>query len=306
MVSFNASANPESAQALARSITYRSVTNAPLQDPRTVVFALADGNGATSTASKQIVVSKLHISDFQYGRDAGFGVYTDAHDCEIWDQFPDNSYPAGSVVYAGTSETGIQVDWRSSSLIFDEQMLLRFDNIVGTNAGQIPPGSILVQADLMLNILNSGDGSPLYRMLTPWNDPETWNTMGNGVQTDMVEAETSIFSQIGVTNQSGSTGVGEMQVSVLPDVQYWVNGGTNYGWVLPGWLTNADNTVFSPSESTNLNWRPRLRVTWLPAEAVIKSASFRQGQDGYAGAVDTRIRQDNPTTTILNGHQHEC
>jgi hypothetical protein len=67
---------------------------------------------------------------------------------------------------------------------------------------------------------------------------------------------------------------------------------------LPTWGTSTsdDNTIFSPAEATNLFVRPRLLVTWLPAEATIKSASFRQGQDGYTGAVDTRIREASPTT----------
>ncbi len=293
VVSFNASANPEAAQALARNITYRSVTNAPSQDPRTVVFSLADGDGGTSSDSKQIVVSKLHISDFQYGKDGGFGVYSGAKDCEIYSVIDENgTYPAGTWSDPANGLVGLWVHSEVAGI--NRQVLLRFDDIVGTNPGQIPPGATLVSAELMLYVMNGGDGSPLHRMLTDWDaDNSSWAGFGSGVQMDGVEAETNYYSQFNASNRSGSTGVGEIRFSVLPDVQAWVNGTNNYGWVLPTWGTNAanDNTLFAPAEATNLVTRPRLLVTWLPAEATIKSASFRQGVNGYTGAVDTRIRQ---------------
>jgi hypothetical protein len=298
VIALNSSANPESAQALARNITYRSVTNTPVLDPRTVVFTLLDGDGGTSAASKQIVVSKLHISDFQQGKDAGFGVYNDAHDCEIYKTVDANqTYPSGT--YSDTNGfVGIVVHEAKTTLTgYDEQMLVRFDNIIGTNPGQIPPGATLVQADLLLTVLNSGHGSPLYRMKIPWNDPESWNSLVDGVQIDGNDAETNYFAGIGAPNHAGTTGAGsDLRVSVLADVQAWVNGTNNYGWVLPGWgvYTNNDNTIFAPAEATNIVTRPRLLVTWLPAEATIKAASFRQGVNSYTNTVDTRVRQISP------------
>ncbi|HQL79491.1 MAG TPA: DNRLRE domain-containing protein [Verrucomicrobiota bacterium] len=301
VVLFNASANPEAAQALAQNITYYNVTNAPLQDPRTVVFELADGDGATSSDSKQIVVSKVHISDFQYGKDAGFGVYTGAKDCEIYSLIDEYmSYPMGTWSDPENELYGLVVHINKNTLEgYDQQVLLRFDDIVGTNPGQIPPGSTLVSAELMLYVVNGGDGSPLHRMLVDWDsEASTWNNLGSGVQIDGIEAETAYYSQFNASNRSGSTGVGQIRFSVLPDVQAWVNGTANYGWVMPTWgtATGNDNTIFAPAEATNLVTRPRLLVKWLPAEATIKAASFRQGQDGYTGTVDTRIREVSPDT----------
>ena len=292
VVALNAASTPEAAQALVRSFTYRSVTNTPALDPRTVTVTLVDGAGGTITASKQIVVSKLHVCDFQQGKDAGFGVYSGAKDCEILAIVPGNAYPSGSVT------AGIQLGRAvASGNAPDQEGLLRFDDIIGTNPGQIPPGAIIVQADLMLTFTGTGGGSPLNRMLVPWNDPTSWDEMGGGVQLDGAKSETNVFSAFGVPpSLGGSTGLGQMRVSVLPDVQAWANGTNNYGWVMPAW-TNQTKTAFAPSEAATVVDRPRLVVTWLPAEAVIKMASFRQGVNGYTNAMDTRIRQATPTTT---------
>lgn len=290
VVTFNSASTPEAAQALLRNVTFHNVSATPTTAPRQLTVALADGDGGTSTASKVVELSLVHISDFQEGKDGGFGVYSGGKDLEIL-ALTGLGYPAGSVA------SGMQVSWASGAMFPDEEALLRFDNIIGTNPGQIPPNATIVEADLMLYVVNQGDGSPLHRMLVPWDaEYDSWQTLGDGIQTDDVEAKVSFYSQIGVTNLSGSTGTGTIRVSVMPDVQSWVNGEANHGWVMPGWYLsgNADATIFAPSESTNVVQRPRLVVKWIPAD--IASASFRQGVNDYTGAVDTRIRQFNPDT----------
>ena len=166
--------------------------------------------------------------------------------------------------------------------------LLRFTNIVGTAPGQIPPGAIVVSADLMLNCTVSGLGSPLFRMLQPFDGTsDTWNSWGFGVQQDNVaESSSETNAQYGTFPTSGATTVGNLVVSVLPDVQAWVNGTNNYGWVLAGYTTR---TVFTPSESTNAANRPRLTIKWVPAGTSV--ASFRQGVNSYTG---TERRQRAP------------
>ncbi len=294
VVTFNNAANPESVQALLRAVTFHNVNSKPSQKPRTVAFALADGNGGVSTASKQIEIGLVHISDFQNGRDTGFGSYTGAADCELNSTAPDNAYPEGSAAL------GIRIHTPTAGNPFPEvEALLRFDDIVGSAPGQIPPGAIIVSADLMLNVVDKGDGSPLYRMLIPWDaDGVSWSSMGEGVSLDDGEAKAVWYSQIGVTNLSGDTGIGTIKVSVLPDVQAWVDGEANYGWVMPCWYMNEsasrDLTVFSPCEATNIDARPRLLVRWVPADTA--SASFRYNVNGYTGAHDTRIRQATPDT----------
>ena len=295
VVSLNSAATPAAAEALARNITYHNTSNAPSVLTRTVVFALADGDGGTSTASKQIAVGLLHTSDFQNGSDSGFGVYSDAADIELNSVTPFTAQPAGS------SPLGIRIEAipiNITNRVTDA--LLRFDNIIGNNPGQIPAGAKIVSADLILNITDSGDASPLYRMLIPWDaNSATWDNTVNGISQDNVESTNQFFSQINVTNLSQATGLGLIKVSVVPDVQAWADGQANYGWVMPGWFLNSsaarDLTIFTPCEGTTITNRPRLVVKWVPGNTAV--ASFRYGVNGYTGAHDTRIRQIIPDTS---------
>jgi len=280
VLSLNASSSPDAVQGVIRAATFRSVnTSNPPPATRTLTVTLANGVGGSSSASKSIVISLVHVADFQDGVDHGGGVYTEETDIELNSLQPDVNYPAGF-----DPVNGLQVQADNS------QILMRFSNIVGTAVGKIPPGAIVVSADLTLNCSISGLGSPLMRMLQPFDGQnDTWNSWGFAVQQDNIESSTETNAQFGTFPTSGATTVGNITVSVLPDVQAWVNGTNNYGWVLPGYTTK---TVFTPSESTNVANRPRLTVKWVPAGTSM--ASFRQGVNGYTGTKDVSVRQGDP------------
>ncbi len=284
VVTFNSAMTRPAAEALVRSVTFRNVNSEPSLNPRTVSVALRYGNGFTCSASKSIVVGQLHASDFQEGVDGGYGAYAGAANLELYQVNANVCYPSGH------SATGMWVDYLDANNAC--HLLLRFDNIIGSGLGQIPSNAIVVSAELMLYISDTGDGTPLFRMLRSWNAAtDTWNSLGAGIQTNDVEARSLFESQLG-SYDGPNTGTGAISTGVMPDVQAWVNGQTNYGWAMVGWTTNANGTAFIPSQSTNLTARPRLRVKWLPAGTAL--ASFRQGVNGYAHAQDTRIRENAP------------
>ncbi|MFA7062317.1 MAG: DNRLRE domain-containing protein [Pedobacter sp.] len=55
------------------------------------------------------------------------------------------------------------------------QSFLRFDDIVGTNPGQIPPGSKILSANLVFSATSSTKGKvKMHRMLVPWGEHSTW------------------------------------------------------------------------------------------------------------------------------------
>jgi hypothetical protein len=98
-----------------------------------------------------------------------------------------------------------------------------------------------------------------------------------------------------VSGAAGDTGVGFIRAGVTADIQAWANGEVNNGWGMPGWTGGTDALIFSPSEAANIDFRPRLRIMWLPAGTA--SASFRQGVNGYTSTRDTRIRANAPDTS---------
>jgi hypothetical protein len=84
---------------------------------------------------------------------------------------------------------------------------------------------------LTLNITETGGASPtgFHKMLQVWpENAVTWNSMGNGVQANGVEAETSPDMSI-----PQFTPAGQMQITVpAAAIQDWLNGQANHGWVL--------------------------------------------------------------------------
>jgi len=295
VITLNAAASPSVAHTILRSIAFQNTLSEPERRNRTVQLAVIHPDGGRAVVQVPVRVSWVRLADFQEGVDGGYGVYTGQHDAEIFEQMADISFPAG---HSGTAdEPRMWVDARAAFTTEEAQALIRFDNIIGEQPGQIPPGATIVAAELHLTVVDSGDGSPMFRMLQPWDEQSvTWVTFGYGIVPDAVVARDQYESQIGVAQVAGSTGVGTIWVSVTPDVQAWVSGEANYGWVLtswdadinPAWSRGTDGMAFLPSEAPNPLLRPRLRVWWVPPE--IPRAAFQQGVNGYAGTKDTRIR----------------
>jgi len=290
VITFQDGATSSSAEAALHAVVFQTATNASTAT-RTVQITLAHADTGTSQATTKIRVGLLRAANFQEGADHGYGAYTGENDIELYELQPDSPKPTGR------GASGLFIDWRDADTPNAGNILLRFDDIVGSGPGQIPTNSIIVSAELFLHMNDTGDGSPLHRMMIPWDaQNETWNSIGGGITPDDIRARTEYDSQIGVQDGSGATTVGTVWVSVSPDIDAWVNGGeANYGWAMPAWPFNLDGTGFSPSEAPNINDRPRLRVYWLPKDST-SVASFRQGVNDYAGAVDTRIRQVSPDT----------
>jgi hypothetical protein len=282
VVTFNSAATPEAAQALIRAVMFSNVSSEPVLANRTATVALARAGGVSS-AEKTIQVSLLRITHFQEGADHGHGVYTGTGDINLWATFPEEYYPEGS------HADGMAIGFVSANV--DRTVLLRFDDIMGDGPGQIPTNAIIVHAELQLFVINNGDGSRFHRMLIPWHaDLETYSTIGDGVQLDDFEARSAWDSAMGVPNLSGSTGTGRKAVAVTPDVQAWANGEANYGWFMSAWdvIEGYDFWAFSPSEHTNITWRPSLLVKWVPEGTPL--ASFRYGVNDYTNTFDARLR----------------
>ena len=301
-INVNSSGTADAVAALLQSVTFSTATTNDFNN-RTVQLSL---NNGASIVSKSVRIGQLRITQYQDGVDWGYGVYGSETNDEIGNGISTAAWPSGS-----TALNGLLVQGGTFSATTLHQVLLGFFDLVGTNAGQIPPGSTIVSADLTLNIQKSGQGWAFHRMLTEWDDTYSWNTFPYGGVDDLDEgynqAELGYYSQMGnfvsVTNggvPSASTAgikIGLANVGVTPDIQAWVNGTNNYGWVLDasepwGYDDLTTGTGFTPSQSPTPGLRPRLRVYWLPPQ--VSGTSFQDGTNGYTSGHDTEITQSTP------------
>ena len=215
----------------------------------------------------------------------GANSYTATVDGGIEKSVPTTSY---------ASVTTMEIEQTATD---ESGLLIRFDQLVGTGTGQIPPGATITSATLRVAQLADGSSSAtasLYRMLATWNASATWNgmaTSGAGVQLDNVEALASADATIsGLTTTGYRTFSGTGLTAAL---QYWVNGGANNGWLL--WQNNSNDWTVRTSETSTLANRPLLTVTYkAPVET-----TTRTGAGVTVAVIDSGLLQDGGGTTRI-------
>lgn len=302
-VRFTRAASPDLAQQILRRIVFETDPNAPIPTRRTAAVRLTHPDGGAHEVTRTIRVSTIRLADFQNGLDGGYGPYDGARDIQLYELRPDTPLPAGH--NPDTNHPRMWLDYRDPDTPNQSQVLLRFDHIIGNGPGQISPGSKILAAELLLDVIDAGDGGPLYRMLQPWDEEQTtWNTFGYGITPNDQVARSTHDSFWGVPAVTGDTGIGTVSIGVRRDLEAWANGEPNHGWALiswnselnPAWGNGTDGLAFSACEHPVPERRPRLRVWWVPADA-LQEAVFQQGVDHYTGCRDTRIRMNAPDTS---------
>lgn len=289
-VTLNGNATLSAVQRLIQSITFFTPNPATSVATRLLTVTLDDGVGGSASALKAVRVGTLRLMQYQEGGDHGYGIYTGAADTALSQVGHATPWPQGRTP---APQEGLLIDWPDGGTPNESQVLMRFDHFIGTNHWQVPSNAVVVAAELLVRVNNTGDGGKLHRMLMPWDaEADTWDSWVDGIQPDDLEARSVYESQLGVEDGSGATGTGVISIGVTPDVQAWVNGETNYGWVMLGWPLRTDGTGLSPSEAPAVEDRPCLRVFWLEPSYTL--ASFQQGVNGYVGTHDTDIRQGAP------------
>ncbi|MDH3292758.1 MAG: CSLREA domain-containing protein [Acidimicrobiia bacterium] len=150
--------------------------------------------------------------------------------------------------------------------------LIRFDDIIGPGAGQIPTGATILSADLIFEASDpsTADASLyLYRVLRSWVETDTWNSLLSGISTDNVEA-----NSVPDTVHTGGLDLINTPITVgglEAAVQAWVDGDANRGWLLT--LDQGNGWDARSSENADVAGRPRLEVTYLvgPVTHVVNS-----------------------------------
>jgi len=177
----------------------------------------------------------------------------------------------------------------------DEQGLIRFDNLIGNGANQIPANATILDAKLTVTTSLSGNS-------------QTSGPYGVAGLNQAFDANTSYFGSFTSATDFGSRGawwqdgyatrpVGgygfqrpgvAASANVTSLVQGWANGGANHGMVIQA---GAGNSI-ADNANTNDGWsiyttgfpfsdsRPKLEVSYTTAPVTMRT--FQRGANGYS------------------------
>jgi hypothetical protein len=221
---------------------------APAAGGRTSEFSVpgseASAVGPADTA-RRAVPSRAEVS-FQQG----VGGYGGAVDVEIWRIAPDKPLHLQGTMTADANNGG-----------GESQVLMRFGDIFGPSAEQIPPFARIVKAELRVVAFDPGTTVYLHRILVPWNAAATWNSLSEGLSVDDIEASSVrdgfSFGQINMDKQS-------VEFDVTQTLQAWSDGVANFGWVFVN--TGDNGWDFYSSDWIEPELRPQLYVEFEHAD----------------------------------------
>ncbi|TAL19632.1 MAG: DUF4347 domain-containing protein, partial [Aquabacterium sp.] len=249
----------------------------------------ADGSIQARTLAPADWNHVLATAAFQQGSSS----YAGAEDTFLELLGPGNDNSADTVLYAGRSGT------------YDPfQMLLKFNDIIGSGAGQIPQGSVITAVTLKVYIsAQSTFTNPtfsLYRMLAAWDDTSTYNSMGSGV--DGSEARSSADQTI--TESGNGAYTFASNAAMIASVQAWANNpSSNQGWYI--FCDDYGSKVgFSSAEVATVANRPLLSVTFTPPTPPTLDLDASAAGTGYSGAYTENVGAavvDTADATITAG-----
>lgn len=178
----------------------------------------------------------------------GVNDYAGTVDLEIWAVAPNTCLNGNINASADADNDG-----------GESQVLLRFDDIIGTSPGKIPPRSAVHSATLVIGAFDEGNTVHLHRMLVPFKKTSTWNSLVGGITADGKEASRQ---KDGFTFGKISASTSAIPFDVTDTVQAWANGSANHGWVFIN--TGGNGWDFYTSEFDDVKQRPKLTVEFSP------------------------------------------
>ncbi|MGA1132046.1 MAG: NF038122 family metalloprotease [Prochlorotrichaceae cyanobacterium] len=139
------------------------------------------------------------------------------------------------------SATTINVDGDEKSAPI--QGLIRFENIFGTQTGQIATNATITSAVLQLQVQDAGNAIAVHNMLQTWSGSSTWKSLNTGGEGIQVGIETATNA----TAITGNIGIGTLEIDVTASLKAWQQDPTkNYGWALLP--TGTDGVNFYSAE----------------------------------------------------------
>jgi len=185
---------------------------------------------------------------FQDGLTVAGATYAGTASTTIWDTNPATNY-GNDATNVLDKAIGVETDQRKT--------LLKFD------LSAIPTTATVIGCQLESWIAAEGQGWTWYRMLVPWDESSTYNSLTGGVNDDNVEASSTESARNGV-NLDTILNVTVRDNLLVSDCQAMVsNPSTNYGWLGESTdITGGDGVQFDSEESVTASRRPKLTVRW--------------------------------------------
>ena len=147
------------------------------------------------------------------------------------------------------------------------QALIRFDNLFGTAPGQVPTGSTILSAKLILQTprnagtadYDSDDSISIHRMIRDWTDTATWNSMTSGVSNNNIESATTATFTL-VPDVDGGPAI----FDVTSDIALFKAGAANNrGWLLRASSGIGDEWTFKGNDVlADVTLRPTLEIVY--------------------------------------------
>ena len=190
----------------------------------------------------------------------GVNDYQGTQDTWINEASKNSSYGNSSVLVADDDTTNSW--WRERQ----GQALLKFDDIIGDEAGQIPAGAQIERANLKLTLIDDIDhllynpDFEVYYMTRDWDELSTWNSLGSGLA--MGDDFDELINTFAGDNNPNEYNIRHVDISEA--VQRWANGEPNYGLgiVSESILGNDDGIELFASEASQIMFRPVLEVEY--------------------------------------------
>jgi hypothetical protein len=219
-----------------------------------------------------IPATSTSVATFQQGENG----YTNTVDTQVRLVAPTTSFAANAT---------LSPDWLVNATPVPNQndVLIRFDNIIGSGPGQIPAGSKIHAAILELTSINAdaqGAGGQFHAVRKSWNATDTWDTWVNGVDTDGIEAAVSPTATLPVNGQGETVQPTRHNIELTADLQAWANGTANYGWAVMPWPNGNNGWAFNSSEGSSVtaeNTHPKLRVFFSPGAPPVVIQTISRG-----------------------------
>ncbi len=152
----------------------------------------------------------------------------------------------------GSELTIIQDKTGSQNLIGEKRSLLSFE------LSSIPAGSTVTSAELQFYVNTEGIGFTMHRMLTTWNESDTFTSLGGHFLADNTHAESAVDANWGV---DGYTGLITITIPAST-IQDWIDGTlANNGWLMIA-TDGDDGQQLRSREAVSDADRPKLTVNY--------------------------------------------